>query len=179
LHVFRRFLCLAVLLTAPAGAATGQSRPDVRLPEPCRAGITQDLPALEKRKKQLERQILRSLLPKTLHKRQEELLRVIFQIECLKAPDREEVVEILATDKAALRSEGRPRHIVEVTTYYATNRNPSGSTEPARVYGARVAPALPTAARSSPFPRRTCRATSSCRASGGWSASPTRSSTSS
>jgi hypothetical protein len=121
-HVFRKFLSLGVLLIAAVGAATGQSPPDVSLPEPCRAGITQDLPTLEKRKQQLERENSRSFRTKTFRKRQEELLRALFQIECLKAREREQVVEVLPAGEAALRSEEKPRHIVEVTTYHATTR---------------------------------------------------------
>ena len=138
--MFRQFLSLVVVLIAAASVAVSQPSPDVSIPEPCRTGITQDLPTLEKRKKQLERQIPRSFRTKTFRKRQEELLRVLFQIECLKARDREQVVEVLAGDQPALRADARPGHIVEVTTYYATNRSLSGDPEPAKVYGARVVP---------------------------------------
>jgi esterase/lipase superfamily enzyme len=137
--VFRQLLSLVVALIAAASVAAGQSTPDLSQPEPCRAGITQDLPALEKRKAQLERQIPRSFRTKTMRKRQEELLRVVFQIECLKTRDREQVVEILPSQRPSFRSDGRPRNIVEVTTYYATNRNLSGNPEPAKVYGSHVA----------------------------------------
>jgi esterase/lipase superfamily enzyme len=165
--VFRRFLPLAVLLIAAAGVAAGQSPPDSGLPEPCpAAGVAESLPALEKRKQRLERQLRRSFRAKTVRKRQEELLGVIFRIACLEAAGRVEVVEILPVresvsrpptghpvpvpqslssrpaDERADRRLGKPRHVVEVATYYATNRTPSGRTEPAKVYDARVAPML-------------------------------------
>jgi esterase/lipase superfamily enzyme len=141
--VLKRFLTLAVVLVAAAGVAAGQTPPDAALPAPCSAEPPQDLPALEKRKEQLERRVRRSILPGTRRKRQEELLKVIFEIECLKSLEREEVVEILEAPRTALmRSVRRPQNIVEVTTWYATNRSPSGSTEPAKLYGLEVASGL-------------------------------------
>jgi len=141
--VLKRFLTLAVVLVAAAGVAAGQTPPDAALPAPCSADTPQNLPTLEKRKEQLERSLRRSVLASVKRKRQEELLKVIFEIECLKSLEREEAVEILETPKPALtRSLRRPQNIVEVTTWYATNRMPTGSAEPARFYGAEVASGL-------------------------------------
>ncbi len=139
----RRFLTLAVLLVAAAGVAAGQTPPDAALPAPCSADRPQNLPALEKRKEELERRIRRSFFAKTKQRRQEELLKLIFEIECLKSLEREEVVEMLEPPKPAMmRSVRGPQDIAEVTTWYATNRTASGNTEPARIYGADVASKL-------------------------------------
>jgi esterase/lipase superfamily enzyme len=77
-----------------------------------------------------------------VRKRQRELVEVIFRIECLKSLEREEVVEMLEPPKPALRSFGRVQNVAEVTTWYATNRTPSGSTEPAKLYAAEFASGL-------------------------------------
>jgi esterase/lipase superfamily enzyme len=140
--VLRQFLTLAVLLFVAAGIAGGQTPPDVTLPAPCGTDANQDISALEKRKEQVERRLRRSLLPSTKRKRQEELAKVIFEIECLKSLEREEVVEMLEPPKPALRTIGAPRTIAEVVTWYATNRTPSGKTEPTKRYGTHVAQKL-------------------------------------
>ena len=188
--MLRRFPSVALLLIAAAGAASGQTPPDVALPAPCSA-TPQDLVALEKSKEQLERRIRRSIFAKTKRRRQEQLAKLIFEIECLQSLEREQVVEILPPSNSATtsnrrhhhsysrhhshhhshrhhhsyrrdappksvdspapatppkpaltRSLRRPQNIVEVTTWYATNRMPTGSAEPARFYGAEVASGL-------------------------------------
>jgi esterase/lipase superfamily enzyme len=65
-------------------------------------------------------------LRQSLRARQEDLLEVLFRIECIRAQP-----------EAASRSpfKRRPADVLEVTTYYATNRKQTGSAEPAKVYG--------------------------------------------
>lgn len=139
----RLLLILSVLLLGPsAGQTQATKAPD--LPEPCRAVVKDDLAALENRKQRLEREIAEktAALPPTadptsktisasLRKNQEQLIDLVFQIECLTLQQRAEPV---LTRRAA----PSPKNLVEITTYYATNRGRSGSPEPAAFYGAKV-----------------------------------------
>jgi esterase/lipase superfamily enzyme len=179
--MFARFLLFLGILTAAAGIGSSQPAGDYRLPDPCRATAAEGLPALQKRKQRLERDIARSGArdkadAKTLTKSQEELLGVLFQIECLEVRQTaSEVARPLASapePKAAppetapgpapppvatarprpappTRAVAKPgsaeekataKNVVEVTTYYATNRGRSGRSEPAQVYDAEIAP---------------------------------------
>ena len=139
----RLLLILSVLML---GTSTGQTQPigASNLPEPCRAGVKDDLATLENRKQRLEREIAEktaALPPKAdptsktisepLRKNQEQLIDLVFQIECLTLQQRAEPV---MTRRAAPSA----KNLVEITTYYATNRGRSGSPEPAAFYGAKV-----------------------------------------
>ena len=132
--MFKWFLVLAGLLAGTSGVFSQPSQ-DTNVPKPCRRGISQDVATLEKRKERLERDIARSTGTKAVRKRQEELLRVLFDIECANARDRDQAVEVLATGEATFRSGGKARNIVEVTTYYATNRNLSRNADLSKLYG--------------------------------------------
>jgi esterase/lipase superfamily enzyme len=84
----RIMLCLG-FIAAAASIANSQSPAVSNLPEPCRAGAPMALPKLEKRKERLEREIAKSgkrddAEAKTLSKSRQELLQVLFQIECAK-----------------------------------------------------------------------------------------------
>jgi esterase/lipase superfamily enzyme len=132
----------------------------------------EDLPALEKRKQRLEREIVRGgkqadASAKALTKAQAELLEVLFQIDCLKirqrttaaapapapppspapaatrAPAPPPAQSRETTTSRSLRKlkldSGKPGgELVEVTTYFATNRGKSGKLEPENVYDASV-----------------------------------------
>jgi esterase/lipase superfamily enzyme len=147
--VVRGILLFIAASVATVGTAASQPSQDLTIPEPCRAGITEDLPTLQKRKQALERQIRRSLFTKTLRRRQEDLLSLIFQIECLRT--REQVVGDQAPKQrphhhshhhgAQPHRPGAPPplNIVEVTTYFATNRKPSSNAD-AVTYGSQVVP---------------------------------------
>ena len=145
-HVFvRHLLILSVLLLGSSAGQTQTTRaPD--LPAPCRADVKDDLAALENRKQRLEREIAEktaSLPPtadptsktigETLRKTQEQLIGLVFQIECLTLQQRAEPVLTRRAVKAP-----SPKNLVEITTYYATNRGRSGAPEPAAFYSAKV-----------------------------------------
>jgi esterase/lipase superfamily enzyme len=91
--VLARIVLFLIAVTAAVGAAHSQPTGLVALPEPCRAQRLDDLAALEKRKERLERAIARAREnPGTakdeatsLSKSQEDLLEVLFQIDCVKA----------------------------------------------------------------------------------------------
>ena len=179
--MFARIPLFLGLLMAAASVGSGQPAGDYRLPDPCRVAAVEGLPALQKRKQRLERDIARSGArdkpdAKTLTRSQEELLRVLFQIECLEVrrtaasevarplasapeprPTPREAAPAPAPPPAAAPSRAAPptravakpgsteekataKNVVEVTTYYATNRGRTGRSEPAQVYDAEIAP---------------------------------------
>jgi esterase/lipase superfamily enzyme len=179
-----RFLLALAALCLGASIASSQSRPtgDLGLPPPCRAKAAEDLPALEKRKERLERQIAqaRAAKPaeeeagaKELSKSQAALLDVLFQIQCQQMRQRtpaRETAEVEASDRppvsrmpkrravarpadappaaaepapppqtrVAAKSAASAAGVIEVTTYFATNRGRSGTSAPAAFYDANV-----------------------------------------
>ena len=140
----RLLLILSALLVGPsAGRTQGAESPN--LPEPCRAAVKGDLTALESRRQRLEREVSEktaALPPATdpssksigeaLRKNQEQLIDLVFQIECLTLQQR------TASPVLKRRAAASAKSVVEITTYYATNRNRSGASEPAGFYGAKV-----------------------------------------
>jgi esterase/lipase superfamily enzyme len=154
-----RILLVLGVVAATASLGNGQPIADTRLPEPCRVKAAEDLPALEKRKQRLEREIARSKQAdanaKVLTKTQADLLEVLFQIDCLKIrqgttvaaptspPAPQPGSSLETTTSRSLRSlkvdsGKRGGDVVEVTTYFATNRGKSGRSEPESVYDASV-----------------------------------------
>jgi esterase/lipase superfamily enzyme len=103
------------------------------------------LTALEARRQILEREVARKSETKpgkshprakepehALRKSQEDLLDVLFQIDCLKVQQAPENRRLVLA----------PKGVIEVTTYYATNRKQTAAAEPAKIYGGEVASAL-------------------------------------
>jgi len=154
------FFIALVLGVTPAWA---QPSPRWPIPEACRMDSAGALPELEKRKLSLERDVARQSvavegiskrkdgkagadadarakgLRQNLREKQEELLEILFRIECVRAEDLE------STPGAPSRNPfkrppppGQGKDVIEVTTYYATNRKPTGGAEPAKVYGAGI-----------------------------------------
>jgi esterase/lipase superfamily enzyme len=132
-----------VLFLAVSGFATSlgdaQPSPDLSIPEPCRTISNEELPVLEKRKEAIEREIARAnarskAKGENIQLRQEDLLKVIVEIECARTrlkPQPRAAPETRGSSKQASK-------FVEITTYYATNRNPSDRLEPENVYGANI-----------------------------------------
>jgi esterase/lipase superfamily enzyme len=186
-----RVLLALAALGVGAGIASSQPAADLNLPAPCRAKAAEDLPALEKRKKRLERQVAlaRASGPEVaegagarkLSKSQVALLEVLFQIQCHKLRQQTAGAEPSAVDRAAPKRRAvRARapdatggaqpvsppgaaseavkppppptrraargasagadNVIEVTTYFATNRGRSGKSAPASFYDATVSP---------------------------------------
>jgi esterase/lipase superfamily enzyme len=126
-------LCIALVLSADVGRAQ-----TAETAEGCRTTPKKTLAVLEARREVLERELEQRSSAKTskpaakalerdLRQSQEELLEVLYQIDCLKS----------ASERAALKRarELAPQPVLEVTTYYATNRKPSGNDAPANFYG--------------------------------------------
>jgi esterase/lipase superfamily enzyme len=154
--MYRQFLVFVAGWALIVGAAQAQQLNPSAIPEPCRVASSEALPDLEKHKRRLEREIAKAqekitavkdapkgdarvaTLKKSLRGSQEGLLKVVFQIECAHAK-----AEFKPTEMVARRGPVRPQtEVVEVTTYYATNRNQTASREPLKIYGSQFEPAL-------------------------------------
>ena len=82
-------------------------------------------------------------LRQSLRERQEELLDVLFRIECLRASDSVQLTSEPASRSPFKRRAAAPAgDIIEVTTYYATNRKQAAATDPRKVYGSEVGSSL-------------------------------------
>jgi esterase/lipase superfamily enzyme len=139
-----RLLFCAGLVVAGKTAAYAQTLVAEKMPPACEE-VTADAPAdLQKRKESLEAEIARQqkgnkilqrFRANSLRENQEKLLDVLFKIECL--PKREQLAQ--APQYGTTRSIGKPApatsNVIEVTTYYATNRKPTGVAEAVKFYG--------------------------------------------
>jgi esterase/lipase superfamily enzyme len=153
-HMYRAFLLAfaALVVEASVGQSQAPTAGPAVLQEQCRAaGAIEPLGKLEQRQQQLEREIAKlaeavgedaqpskasdalAAQRKTLRARREALLQLMLQIECARTP------EVIATRAPALKKAGE---VVEVTTYYATNRNQTSKPEPTKVYGSKFEPSL-------------------------------------
>ena len=142
--MFCRLLSLSALLVLAAAPARAQALPDNRPPEICRVTTNESMPELQARKQRLERAIAEKGGPdarkgpgQELRKMQEELMEVVTWIECAQVNAQPEIAMARRRSVAAPRPvEATPPDLVEVTTYYATNRNPTPqNSEPSKAYG--------------------------------------------
>jgi esterase/lipase superfamily enzyme len=144
-----RFVIMFGVLALPLSVGHTQALLD--LPEPCQAETPPDLPTLQKRRQSLETEIAAKKLslgvkdseklPETdarvqaLRKVQENLLQVLLSIEC------QDIKQRLETEEAKTRYPAKQvDRAVQVTTYYATNRNLVGGADPATLYGSKSEP---------------------------------------
>jgi esterase/lipase superfamily enzyme len=144
--MFGRLLFVCGSLMVWASWAQAQPVAENRIPEICRLPANEGLPELRARKQRLETAIAAKggvdarSGGAELRKLQEELLEVVAWIECAGGTQ----VEVTAVRKRgmAMRNAEPPPaggDVVEVTAYYATNRNVAkGSNEPAKIYGGEV-----------------------------------------
>jgi len=154
--MFDRLLLCTSLLGLSITLAQAQPSPARPTPEACQVNSAESLPELEKRRQTLERDVAQQAiavervskrkdgkagvdadarakeLGANLRSRQEDLLEVLFRIECVRAAS--SMPE--APSRNPFKRPGQTKDAIEVTTYYATNRKPTGSVEPANVYGA-------------------------------------------
>jgi esterase/lipase superfamily enzyme len=138
-------LFCAGLLAAGTVVAHAQALVADKMPPACDEVTADSASDLQKRKESLESEIARQQKGNKILQRfransprenQEKLLDVLFKIECLPKPQ-----QVARTPEyGTTRSLGRPasptaNNVIEVTTYYATNRKPTGVAEPVKFYG--------------------------------------------
>lgn len=178
--MFHRFVRIRSLLIAAGLCACttlpshAQRASTPELPDECKAATTENLAQLQARQTKLEGDIakvgkdlerlstVRKLLAnRSLRKNQEELLDILFRIDCLDGGTRGAPAERMGQERAHQRrapsaasgptpapppavrgaapaAKAAPNDVIEITTYYATNRKASGSAEPVKVYGSGV-----------------------------------------
>ena len=132
----RQLLLILGMLAIGAGAVKAQPSQAISGAEACRSAANETQQSLQTRKNNLEQDLKRygGQTTPAVRKMQEDLLEVLLQIECLAQEP------VLAKRGVAKRSVtpapgSASKDVVEVTTYYATNRNKVGGTEPVKMYG--------------------------------------------
>jgi len=144
----RLLFVLGWLLALGALDARAQPLAENRVPDICRARTNETLSELKARKERLERAIAARGGPdarrgsrREVRRLQEQLLQAVAWIACAQEPRRE--VTLARRRGVTPRALHVPSaDVVEVTTYYATNRNPQRSSDPAKVYGVKLGTAL-------------------------------------
>ena len=150
-----RLVVFVALLGLTVCAGHSQSVTEIVLPGPCAAAANASLPALEVARERLEREVTADTFAleasggklrdendprvKKLRKTQEDLLRVLFEMDCVERQRRRMEIAAKRGISSGATQAGK---VIEVTTYYATNRNRSASSEPAAVYGSKVGTVL-------------------------------------
>jgi len=135
--VGRQLLLLLGMLAMGAGAVQAQPSQAIGETETCRSVANETLQSLQTRKAGLEQELKRlgERPTPTVRKVQEDILDVVFQMECLNVAQPTNLKRSVAKRSVGPGGGGAPKELVEVTTYYATNRNKTGSTEPVKLYG--------------------------------------------
>ena len=132
----RQLLLILGMLAIGAGAVQAQPSA-ISGAEACRPAANETLPSLQTRKNNLEQDLKRygNQTTPAVRKMQEDLLDVLFQIDCLTTNEPALAKRSVSAKRSVTPAPGAPKQIVDVTTYYATNRNKVGGVEPAKVYG--------------------------------------------
>ena len=128
---------LWVFAALVVGNATSHAQPVG--PSQCDASPRAPLAQLQKLKETLERDVAAGQAKgqeKDLRKTQEQLLDVIFQIDCQQNSE----ASVRSVERRA-RNVAAPAAAIEVTTYFATNRKRSSTSEPVKFYGSDFQPA--------------------------------------
>ena len=143
-----RLLLVLGLLALGALDARAQPVAENRVPDICKVTTNETLPQLKARQESLERAIAakggpdaRSDPGHAIRKMQERLLQVVAWIAC--AQEAQPELAVARRRGVSVRALHPPAaDVVEVTTYYATNRNPQRSADPASIYGTKLGTAL-------------------------------------
>jgi esterase/lipase superfamily enzyme len=136
MRILRIASAILPLVLATASGQAQQVSDDAVVPEICLTASGETLSDLQKRRQQLEREVAAN---PNLRKSQEELLEVIFRIECLSGT--QPVVSPQFRRGPGPHSASTPvapGEVIEITTYYATNRVQGQSSEPAKLYTSQV-----------------------------------------
>ena len=167
-QMLRRILLLIGSLGLSASLAQAQPPPARPIPEACRADAADALPELEKRRQILEREVARQSKTvegsktedhstqseadarakerrRALREKQEDLLEILFGIECARASDNSQPA-LETTSRSPFNRRGskpaRAGDVIEITTYYATNRKQAATTDSQEVYGSGIGSSL-------------------------------------
>src|SRR5262245_28686297 len=125
------------MLAVGAGAVQAQPSQAISGAEACRPAPNETLQSLQTRKNNLEQDLKRygNQTTPAVRKMQEDLLEVMFQIDCMTAQETGLAKRSVAKRSVTPSTTAAPKQVVEVTTYYATNRNKQGGPEPVKMYG--------------------------------------------
>jgi esterase/lipase superfamily enzyme len=141
-------LSVVAVLIAWGAASYAQSRPTPHLPGQCDASPRAPLAELEQLKETLEREVARKTAEaagqakgqeKDLRKIQEQLLDVIFQIDCQRNSE-PSIRSVEPGARGAAAPSAVPAAAIEVTTYFATNRKRTAASETVKFYGSDFQP---------------------------------------
>jgi esterase/lipase superfamily enzyme len=136
--VARRLLLILGVLAIGAGAVQAQPSQAIGGTEACRPAANETVQSLQTRKTNLEQDLKRfgSQTTPAVRKMQEDLLDVIFQLDCLTANEPVLARRSVSAKRSVTPAPGAAsKDVVEVTTYYATNRNKVGGLDPVKMYG--------------------------------------------
>jgi esterase/lipase superfamily enzyme len=141
-----RMLLVLGLLALGALHARAQPLTENSVPAICKVTTNETLAQLKARKERLERAIAakggpdaRSDPGHQIRKMQEQLLQVVAWIACTQEAQPELAV---ARRRGVSMRAPAATDVVEVTTYYATNRDPQRASDPADAYGTKLGTAL-------------------------------------
>jgi esterase/lipase superfamily enzyme len=136
MHQLSRLVTFWAATLLACGSAYAQGLPDG---SDGRCRTVEPLSSLEQRKKSLEEQVARSadgkMSREEIRKNREQLLDILFQIDCINT----------TPAPPPLRRSARPApksEVIEVLTYYATNRKKTANTSPSGFYGSDVSTGL-------------------------------------
>jgi esterase/lipase superfamily enzyme len=131
--VIRQPLLIFSMLVAGASAALAQPSPNVSVVEECRAAANETVASLTAKRTALQAIVDRGAGAKptpAVLKAQEDLIEVMFQMECVTTS-----APIIQKRSIAKRTVAVAKPNIEIVTYYATNRKRTGKLEPVSVYG--------------------------------------------
>jgi esterase/lipase superfamily enzyme len=126
-----RTLFSGMALALAASQAHAQAAAEPPAPDVCHTVSAQSSGDLEALKQRLEREV--AAKPND-RKAQEALLDVMFRIECARKTEPAPALEA-GRRSIAPRSPPPPGEVIEITTFFATNRKPVRSLDPTKMYG--------------------------------------------
>jgi len=135
--VARQLLLILGMLAIGAGAVQAQPSQAISGAEACRPAANETLQSLQTRRNNLEQDLKRygNQTTPAVRKMQEDLIEVMFQIDCTTAAPEPVLAKRSVAKRSVTPAPSASKDVVEITTYYATNRNKVGGPEPVKVYG--------------------------------------------
>ena len=140
----RQLLLFLGMLAIGASAALAQPSQGLGAAAACSATANETVQSLQTRKQAVEQNLgqetKRAGQKQTpaLRKAQEDLIEVMFQIDCLN--NQQPAMQKRSVGKRSIGSAKASKDVVEITTYYATSRTRTGGVEPVGFYGPKPGP---------------------------------------